>query len=279
MRSPPPPACSRRRASSAELPGTPVFMAKAADGGYLTYTQNGRTVVPGFLTWGSSSRSGPPADTGRRTGVGRGEYPRGAGPPAQYVHRSPAGRARHRAPAGRWTRRAPGPGRACRSPNRGARADVRSLRCFPRGPGPGAAPGPGAPRPGRRPQPAHHRAGVRLRRLPARVLRPGAVARPWRGLHHPGALPRGEGGTGPGPLRRGTGVRTVLAPATRLVPRGDSVRSRSRTTSGRPTSGSSWSSPTAPPCGGRTPGATTGPSTSAPGACASWAGRGPGRPR
>ena len=33
-----------------ELPGTPVFMAKAADGGYLTYTQNGRTVVPGFLS-------------------------------------------------------------------------------------------------------------------------------------------------------------------------------------------------------------------------------------
>ncbi len=32
-----------------EVPGVPVYLVKTADGGYLTFTQQGRTVVPGFL--------------------------------------------------------------------------------------------------------------------------------------------------------------------------------------------------------------------------------------
>jgi hypothetical protein len=32
-----------------EIPGVPVFLARTPDGGYLTLTERGRTVVPGFL--------------------------------------------------------------------------------------------------------------------------------------------------------------------------------------------------------------------------------------
>lgn len=32
-----------------EVPGVPVFLLKTADGGYLTFTEQGHTVVPGFL--------------------------------------------------------------------------------------------------------------------------------------------------------------------------------------------------------------------------------------